>query len=40
MTWPRALDRYERDPARSVAPDVGTRVVGTTLADAYEACRL
>ncbi|MGI8858381.1 MAG: phytoene/squalene synthase family protein [Thermomicrobiales bacterium] len=40
MTWPRALDRYESDLARPVALEGGTRVVGTTLADAYEACRL
>ena len=40
MTWPRALDPFESDVLRPIAPDMGTRAVGRTLADAYEACRL
>jgi 15-cis-phytoene synthase len=40
MTWPRALNPYERDLLRPLAPDVSAPASGMTLADAYEACRL
>lgn len=39
MTWPRALDPAG-DVIRPAVPEMGARAAGTTLADAYEACRL
>jgi len=40
MTWPRALDPFERDVLHVPTTDVYADAALPTLADAYEACRL